>query len=214
MTGPTITVIDARAASQNASPAVMFRLRITFQGQRVHALVLRCQVQIDARGRRYAPDEQERLYDLFGSPAQFVRTVRPLSWAQCSTIVPPFTDDIECDLAVGCTYDLEAAASKFLHAIRDGVVPLLFVFSGTAFRVNGSGGFSVEPIPWDVEASYRLPVRVWRATMDQFFPGGGWLRLRKDTIDRLQSFKGRSALRSWDETIDALLERVPADQPA
>jgi hypothetical protein len=36
-----------------------------------------------------------------------------------------------CDLPVGCTYDMEVAASKFLHAIRDGVVPLQFLFSGT-----------------------------------------------------------------------------------
>jgi hypothetical protein len=214
MTSPTITVIDARAAAQNASPAIVFRLRVSFRGQRVHAIALRSQVQIDARSRRYAPDEQERLRDLFGSPTQFARNLQPVSWSQCAVIVSPFTDETECDLTVGCTYDLEAAASRFLQAIHDGIVPLQFLFSGTVFRATGSGGLSVEPVPWDVEASYRLPARVWRATMDQFFPGGGWLRLRRHTIDRLQSFKGRSALPSWDETIEALLERVPENQPA
>ena len=36
-------------------------------------------------------------------------------------------------------------------------------------------------MPWNLEASYRLPAQVWHAAMDRFFPGGGWLRLERDT---------------------------------
>jgi hypothetical protein len=213
MTRPTVTILDARPAAQTASPAVTFRMRIAAEGERVHAIALRCQVLIDARRRRYGADERQRLYELFGDASQFDRTLRPVMWSQPSIVVPTFDGAIECDLGVPCTYDLEVAAAKYLHAIRDGDVPLLFLFSGTIFRVSSTGAMTVEPVPWDVEASYRLPARVWRATMDQFFPGGGWLRLQSETIDRLQAFRGRAAVVTWDEAIDQLLERAMSDQP-
>src|SRR5205823_4583734 len=108
---------------------------------------------------------------------------------------------------------LEVASAKYLHAIREREVPLQFLFSGTMFRVT-RGTVVFEPVPWDVEASYRMPAQVWRAAMDQFFPGGGWLRLRADTIDRLQAFRGRAAVVTWDEAIEALLDRAAWDQPA
>jgi hypothetical protein len=44
--------------------------------------------------------------------------------------------------------------------------------------------------------------------MDQFFPGGGWLRLQRDTLDRLQAFRGREAVVTWDEAIDRLLQHA------
>src|SRR5205814_1728019 len=139
MTTPTVTILDARPAAQTASAAVTFRMRIAVPGERVHAIALRCQVQIDARRRRYAADEQQRLYELFGAPSQFDRLVRPVTWSQCSLVVPTFDGQIECDLPVACTYDLEVAAAKYLHAVREGQVPLLFLFSGTIFRVCNGG---------------------------------------------------------------------------
>ena len=39
-----------------------------------------------------------------------------------------------------------------------------------------------------------------------------WLRLRRDTFDALHRFRGREALRTWDEAIDTLLERAAADE--
>ena len=44
-------------------------------------------------------------------------------------------------------------------------------------------------IGWDREAEYRLPVRVWRETMDHYFPGSAWLRLERDTFDRLYAYR-------------------------
>ena len=70
-------------------------------------------------------------------------------------------------------------------------MPLLLLFSGTVFT-GGPGGFSVEPVPWDKEAAYRLPVPVWREMMDRYFPGCGWLRLRRDTLDALLRLPGPS----------------------
>jgi hypothetical protein len=59
-----------------------------------------------------------------------------------------------------------------------------------------------------VEASYRLPARVWRDAMNQFFPGGGWIRLQQETIDRLQAFRGRHAILSWDKAIERILQEA------
>ena len=42
--------------------------------------------------------------------------------------------------------------------------------------------------------------------MEHAFPGTAWLRVRKDSFDRLCAFKSRNALASWEDAIDALLE--------
>jgi hypothetical protein len=211
MTALSVAILGARPAQVTASPAIAFRLRITVGGGRVHALALRCQVQIEARRRRYTEDEQRRLYELFGGATQFDAQLRPVSWAQCPVLVPAFAGDSECDVAVPCSYDLEVASAKYLHAIRDGEIPVRFLFTGTLFRV-ADGTMAIEPVPWDVEATWRLPAAVWRAAMDQFFPGGGWVRLRRDTIDRLQAFRAQAAVITWDEAIEALLDHAATEQ--
>ena len=43
-----------------------------------------------------------------------------------------------------CTYDFDVSGATYLHALRDGEVPLLFLFSGTVF-CRGRTGFSVDP---------------------------------------------------------------------
>ena len=207
MTMLSVTVIGAEPSKQTAAPAITLRLRIEeLSGAPIYAIALRCQTRIEPRGRRYSAEEQARLYELFGDVAQWERTLQSVTWAHSSLVVPTFVNRIDIDLPLSCTYDLEVASAKYLHAIRDGEVPLALLFSGTAFKANGDG-LSVEPIPWDLEASFRLPARVWHAAMDQFFPGGGWLRLQRETIDRLQAFRGRQAVVSWDEAIGLLLHR-------
>ena len=42
--------------------------------------------------------------------------------------------------------------------------------------------------------------------MDLHFPGTGWLRVRRDTIDALQSYKTRRALATWDDVLADLLQ--------
>jgi len=203
-----ITVLGAAPSAQTAAPAIVFRLRIeNISSCRIHALGLRCHVQIDPRSRKHSPDEQTRLYELFGDSRQWDRALQPVTWAHASTVVPSFDRQIEIDLPVACTYDLEVASAKYLHAIRTGDVPLTFAFSGTSFSITDRSTLTIQPVSWDVEASYRLPATVWRAAMDQFFPGGGWLRLQRETIDRLQAFRGQQAVLSWDDAIGLLLNQ-------
>jgi hypothetical protein len=124
-----------------------------------------------------------------------------------ATTVSGFQTQTDIDLPLPCTYDFEVAAAKYLHALEDGEIPLVFLFSGTVFT-RGTSGFAAEPIPWHLEASYRLPVRVWRELMDQYFPNSGWLRLSRSTLDALQKFRTDRALPTWDQAIEALLKEA------
>jgi hypothetical protein len=127
-------------------------------------------------------------------------------------MVPGFEGTTVIDLPITCTYDFEVVAAKYLEALEDGEVPLLFLFSGTIFA-RGQLGFSVEQVPWEKEAKYRLPVRLWRDLMDRYFPGSAWIRLRRDSFDALYRFKGRHALLTWDDAIETLLnEAVDKDR--
>ena len=124
-----------------------------------------------------------------------------------ATTVTAFTGSTEIDLPVECSYDFEVAAAKYLHALGDGEVPLLLLFAGTVFT-KGQSGFAVEPVAWDLEAPFRLPVAVWRAAMDLYFPNSGWLRVSRDTLDALQRFKSARALPTWDQAFEQLLKQA------
>jgi hypothetical protein len=206
-------VLGAAAEPYAAVPTLQFRLRITGGGDApVHAMALRCQIRIEPQRRRYAPAEEERLYELFGETPQWGHSLRPFPWTHVSTTVPGFTGSVEVELPVTCTYDFEVAAAKYLHALEDGEVPLRLLFSGTAFT-RGRSGFAAEPVSWHSEASFRLPVKTWRAVMDLYFPDSGWIRLRRDTLDAVQRYKAERALPSWDDALEHLLSdaRVAGD---
>jgi hypothetical protein len=200
--------LDAKPDRWAAVPTLLFRLRIADAGgQRIHTIALRCQLRIEPQRRRYSPEESDGLLDLFGEPARWGETLKPLQFAHVSMMIPGFQGSTELDLPVPCTYDFEVAAAKYLHALDDGEVPLLLLFSGTVFA-KGAEGMSVEQVPWHKEASYRMPVKVWRELMDLYFPNSAWIRLRRDTLDDLQRFKARAALPSWDQALAVLLERA------
>jgi Family of unknown function (DUF6084) len=208
MTALEFTVLDIRPQSYAATPTLAVRLRITeATGEPVHALALRCQVRIEPQRRSYAGPEQQGLTDLFGVADRWGDTLKPFLWTQVSTLVPGFTGSVDVDLPLVCTYDFDVTAAKYLHALRDGEVPLLFLFGGTVFT-RGVSGFSVEQVPWHSEAAHRLPVRVWRELMDVYFPHSGWLRLDQATLDRLVRYKSARALTSWEQVFDELVPTV------
>ncbi|MFG2520868.1 DUF6084 family protein [Streptomyces sp. NPDC048527] len=210
MTEFSFTCIGVRADQYAAGPTLVFRLRIEASEQtRVHALALRCQMRIEPARRSYDADEAEGLNDLFGRRARWGNTLQPVQFAQVSLMVPSFTGQTEADLVVPCTYDMDVASTRYFDAVSSGDVPLLLLFSGTAF--TGAGGFHVEPVPWDREATCLMPVKVWQEMIDQHFPGAGWLRLPRDVIDDLLAFRSRRALSSWEATMRTLLELPAAD---
>jgi hypothetical protein len=200
--------LGARAERYAAAPTLVFRLRVAeTTGERVHAIALRCQLRVEPHLRRYTDGEAERLIDLFGEQHRWGETLKPLQFAAVSQMVPGFTGGVEVDLPVACSYDLEVAAARYFHALADGEIPLLLLFSGTVF-VHRPGGFSVEQVPWHSEASFRLPVAVWRELMDLYFPNSAWIRMRRETFDALQRFKSRQAIPTWDNALEALLKQA------
>ncbi|MGI5412280.1 DUF6084 family protein [Streptomyces chartreusis] len=210
MTEFSFTCTGVRADRYAAGPTLVFRLRVAASGDvPVHAIALRCQIRIEPARRGYAPAEADGLTDLFGERARWGSTLQPVQFAQVPVMVSAFTGETETDLVVPCTYDMDIAATRYLDALTDGEVPLLMLFSGTAF--TGTGGFRVEPVPWDREASFRMPVATWREMIEQHFPGCGWIRLPDDTMDALLAYRSRHALPSWEATLKALLaDAAPA----
>ena len=104
----------------------------------VHAIALRCQVRIEPLRRGYSDDEAAGLLDLFGPRERWATTQRTFLWQHCTAMVPGFTGATEITLPLECTYDFEVAAAKYLHALRDGAVPLQFLFSGTVFTAGSA----------------------------------------------------------------------------
>jgi hypothetical protein len=206
----TFGCTGARAEPYAATPTLSFQVTMDEgTGARVHAIALRCQLRIEPHRRRYSAAEAERLHDLFGDTARWADTVKPIQLATVTSMVPGFSGHADIDLPVPCTYDLEVASARYLHGLDDGSVPLLLLFSGTVFLAAGEG-FSVELIPWSSEASFRLPVSVWREVVDRHFPGSAWLRCGRQTMDALSAFKARYALPTWDATLAALLTMADA----
>lgn len=199
-------VVDIVADPYGASPLMNARLHITeTTGATVHAVALRCQVRIDPQRRPYEQAEIDGLGDLFGERHRWSSTLKPFLWMHTTAMVKGFSGEIDVELPLPCTYDFEVAATKYLHAIRTGDIPLSLMFSGTVFT-RGATNFQVEQIPWHKDVDYRMPARVWREAMDVFFPDSGWIRVRRDTLDALQRFKADRGLPTWEEAFAVLLD--------
>lgn len=202
--------VGAEADRDAAGPALSFHLKISeTTGERVHAIALRIQMRIEPKRRRYSPEESERLLDLFGETSRWGDTVKPMQFAFVDVMVPSFTGSIELGIEVPVTYDLEVSSAKYFHALDDGEIPLLMLFSGTIFT-KGATGFAVEQVPWHKEVSFRLPVKVWDDVMEMHFPGKAWIRMDKQTLDALALFKSERALTNWEETLQTLLREAGA----
>jgi hypothetical protein len=200
-------VVDAARVEHAAQPTLAFSLRVDGpEGVPIRSVLLDAQIQIAARRRRYEASEHERLLELFGPVKDWGSTLRTLPWTRITLVVAPFTGSTVVPLNVPCSYDLEVLASAYIDALGDGDVPLEFLFSGTVFFAAAGGQLQAARISWERDAEYRLPVRVWRETMEHHFRDTAWLRLRKDAFDRLRAYKARHALATWEDAVEALLE--------
>jgi hypothetical protein len=197
-------VRDASPLEHAAVPTLSFALELSTPLP-VRSISLDVQLQIAARRRAYDDSVHDRLFELFGPPGAWGTTLRTLPWTRTTLVVPPFEGTTVVDLQVPCSYDLEVTASRYFDALADGEVPLEFLFSGTVFYGTP---LQAARISWESEAEYRLPVRVWKETMERHFRDTAWLRVGKDRFDRLVAYKSRRALASWEDVFDELLERA------
>jgi Family of unknown function (DUF6084) len=197
------TVEGAARVEHAAVPTLRFTLGI-YAGREIRSVLLDVQIQIPARRRGYDPEAHDRLFELFGPVADWGTTLRTLLWTRTTVVVPAFSGSTLVDLDVPCSYDLEVAASRYMDALSDGEVPLEFLFSGSVFYSGEDGELQTTRLSWESEAEYRLPVRVWKETMERYFRGTAWVRLSKESFDRLSAYKSRNALATWDDALEAL----------
>ena len=201
-------VVGAEAPAFAAVPTLIFKLSIdsAIEQERIFTVALRCQIQINVTRRRYNPEAQERLLEVFGEPKRWGETLRPLLWTHTSTVVPQFSGSTIVDLPVPCTYDFEVVGTKYFDALREGEIPLTFLFSGTIFYEGEADNLQVGQISWSKEAAYRLPVALWQEMIQRYYPNSAWIRLHKDVFDQLYRYKATHSLPTWEEVVVHLLQ--------
>ncbi|WP_194828075.1 DUF6084 family protein [Nocardia sp. XZ_19_231] len=207
----TFAVLDIAPEPYAATPTLSARIGIAVLGEEpVHAIALRAQVRIEPHRRSYTDEESAGLVDLFGPRERWRDTQRSFLWMHCATMVPGFHGGAQVDLPMPCTYDFEVSGAKYLHALREGTVPLIFLFSGTVF-IRGTTGFAVQQIPWDREDKFEMPVSVWDDLMATNFPNSGWVRLRRETLDALAAYKSSHGMLGFDDAVLRLLDTTEED---
>ncbi len=190
-----------------ATPLLGLKIRIQAGNAdtRIQNVILQCQIQIEPSRRRYQAAEQEKLRDLFGEPSRWSQTLRPMLWTNASVVVPPFQGETVAEVPVPCTFDFTVATTKYFHGLETGEIPICVLFSGTVFHAAPEAGWQVEKIRWDREASYRVPIRVWKDLMDQYYPNTAWLCVRRDVFDGLHEFKVSRGIPTWEAAFESLL---------
>jgi hypothetical protein len=210
VTDLVFTVLDVAPDEQySLSPLLAARIGIaTSDDEPIQAIALRCQIRLEPLRRPYSDAEAVGLADLFGPRERWVNTQRTFLWQHSTAMVPGFTNVTEIKMPLECTYDFEVTASKYLHALRDGAIPLQFLFSGTVF-VQGERGFSVHQVSWECEARYDMPVTVWRDLIQRYYPNAGWVRLGHDVVTALATYKSARGLLDFDDAVTSLLADAP-----
>jgi Family of unknown function (DUF6084) len=205
-----ITVEKVEVVPFAASPTLAFKLRVANADplEKIHTVVLRCQIQIEVARRKYSGEEQEKLHDLFGEPSRWGQTLRNLLWTNASTVVPQFTGVTSVDLAVPCTFDFSVATTKYFNGLTDGEIPVCLMFSGTVFYADATGALQVAPISWDKETKFRVPLKVWKDMMDTFYPNTAWLCLRRDVFEELHRYKVERGIPTWEQAFENMLASV------
>ncbi|MCW2690993.1 MAG: hypothetical protein JWR37_5883 [Mycobacterium sp.] len=220
MTGPapgpttevTFAILDVAPEPYAVTPVLTARVGIAAVGDDpVHAIALRCQVRIEPLRRPYSDDEAPGLVDLFGPRERWATTQRTFLWQHSAVMVQGFTGATQANMPLECTYDLEVTAAKYFHSLREGTIPLQFLFSGTVFS-KGTHGFAVQQVPWDREDRYDLPVSVWHDLIQLHYPNTAWVRLNRDTMDALATYKSARGLLGFDEAVTSLLAASRAEE--
>ena len=203
---PDFSVLGVRSVRYAAAPMLALDLQVSEpSGRQVYMIALTIQLMIEPARRRYDDGTRERLLELFGPPERWSVTTRSLVWCQLDVLVPAFTGSTTVTVPIACSYDLELAAAKYLHSLPDGEAPLAMHFNGTIYYPGDHGGLQMVLVPWTKSIDFRMPVSVWRETIEHYYPNTGWVALRSETLEALQRAKLDRGLATLDATVDALL---------
>lgn len=206
-------VTGVEPTSRGVAPLLSFKLEISNSPatECIHAVLLTAQIQFQCPQRSYTADEKEKLVELFGPPEMWGQSLRNRLWAQTNTTVCNFRERTSAVLQVPCTFDLNISATKYIYALNGGELPLLFLFSGSVFY-QSDGELQVQPISWDSECVYAMPIGMWRELMERHYPNTGWITLQRDVFDRLYQFKRQGAFLNWEQAIEALLKTAELNE--
>ena len=192
--------------ARSLAPQLGFQIRIeNTMPEAIHSILLRCTIQVEASRRRYSPDEQERLRDVFGERSRWGETLHPLLWSNASVVVPAFSGSIAIEVPAPCSLDYTLSISKYLNATEGQDVPVSILFSGTVFYDPGSGNYQVQQIPWDRHAEFRMPAGLWRGLIDSYYARKAWLCLPRETFERLRCYQADHELGTIEDVLDSLL---------
>lgn len=209
---PEFEIVSAAHLAFAAAPTMVFSAVASEPaGHEIESLALSVQLMIDPAKRGYDEATRQRLEELFGPPAHWTPSTQGLPWAQVAVVVPGFSEQTTFGIQVPCTYDLEVAAAKYFYAVEDGEVPLSFHFNGQVFFRGPDGRLQVTLIPWSRSTGFRMPVRAWKTMMAEHYPGGGWVRLRHETLSALNDRRAARGLPSFDACVTELLEWARGD---
>jgi hypothetical protein len=203
-------VSDVAPMPSAAVPTLAAKLQIG-NGQAdegIRSIGLNYQVRIQPLGRAYTAMEEARLLDLFGERERWARTMTPLVWTQATINVPGFAGQTIVELPLPCTLDFDVAATKYFYGLEAGSIRCSAVFSGTVFYANAGGALQIAQIPWDREAQFSVPVGAWQEATAAHYGDAAWLRLPKETFDRLYRFRMARGIAGWDRLLERLLDEA------
>jgi hypothetical protein len=207
---PEFAVLGSRTVRHAAAPMLALDLQVTeSSGRPVYMIALTIQLMIEPARRRYDDATRERLLELFGPPERWSVTTRSMVWTQLDVLVPAFTGTTTVSVPVACNYDLELAAAKYLHSLPDGEAPLALHFNGTIYYPGQDGALQMVLLPWNKSIDFRMPVSIWRETIEHYYPNTGWVALRSPTLEALQRAKLERGLATLDACVEALLKEAP-----
>lgn len=205
---PDFAVLGARSVRHAAAPTLTVDLQVTEpSGRPVYMIALTIQVMIEPARRSYDDQTRARLVELFGAPERWAVTTRSLVWTKLDLLVPAFTGTTTVPVPIAASYDLELAAAKYFYSLPDGEAPLALHFNGTIYYPGEDGGLQMVLLPWNKSIDFRMPVSVWRETIEHYYPGTAWAVLRAETLERLRQAKVERGL----ATIDACIENLLAE---
>jgi Family of unknown function (DUF6084) len=205
-------VLGARAVRYAAVPMLTLDLEVSERsGRQVYMVALTIQLMIEPARRSYDDGTRERLVELFGAPERWAVTTRSLVWSQLDVLVPAFTGSTIVPVPIACHYDLELAAAKYLHSLPDGEAPLALHFNGMVYYPAEHGGLQMVLVPWNKSVDFRMPVSVWKETIEHYYPNTGWVALRSQTLAALQREKLDRGLATLDACVQGLLAEARHD---
>jgi hypothetical protein len=204
---PEFAVVGVRAVRYAAAPMFALDLQVTEPtGRPVYMIALTIQLMIEPARRTYDDATRAALIELFGEPERWAVTTRSLVWSKLDVLVPAFTGSTTVAVPIPANYDLEVTAAKYLHSLPDGEAPLALHFNGMIYYPGDSGALQMVLIPWTRSIDFRMPVAVWRETIEHYYPNTGWVGLRAETLAALQRLKVDRGLATFDACVAELLQ--------